>query len=665
MFLHLPPVYPSAPSDLLQVISEFIFFSSRAVTPEKLSRGKHFEVEATQDAHAFGRQAFSASSKTCQDSSGSSCSSNVSSKVVDRYIDGEEQQERSKQKKNFSHRNYHGNGNGTRKLPPRVHYTAPTSPSDTVKGKPKSHSFREARGTCLHFSSKDWVETGFGHESPRRLAKTVIERLSQTRAFPGTSSMEFDHDIPITIEDVYGGSFNRCSDPSSDMASQKFYPLDEGHENVEMEEDTDAELERRSREAEERVMLLSEELEQEIFLYDSGLDMPSLARKLTEERICLALEISALLQSRIAERASKKEQIRLAKAELDLVTRRLEKEKNELQIGLEKELDRRSSEWSFKLEKYQGEEQRLRDRVRELAEQNVSLQREVSSFHERETESRRMITYSERQLKDLSTRVEEVSKENRDLRQSFSELQEKYRGSVEDLDCIRRNFEEKERECKEMQKSITRLLRTCSEQEKTIEGLHIGFSEKIGTKPSLDKFDQLVKKLQMEQMRLTEVELALRKDVELYRVEIDSLRQENINLLNRLKGNGKEMTFKLDKEIRTRILSLQNQGLLALNESTRLCSKLLEFIKAKGSQLPETLQGKELIKNGLDVQFIVESDMKIQGFKRGAESLTRSLQTISTSLHEISTSVNSKSESSFKDAEGSKKQNDQISEVST
>ena len=50
----------------------------------------------------------------------------------------------------------------------------------------------------------------------------------------------------------------------------------------------------------------------------------------------------------------------------------------------------------------------------------------------------------------------------------------------------------------------------------------------------------------------------------------------------------------------------------------------------------EVKQGIEFISNGLDGQFIVESGMKIQGFKRGMENLTRSLQAMSALLHEKS-----------------------------
>ena len=100
-----------------------------------------------------------------------------------------------------------------------------------------------------------------------------------------------------------------------------------------------------------------------------------------------------------------------------------------------------------------------------------------------------------------------------------------------------------------------------------------------------------------------------------------------------------------------------------LNESTQLCSQLLEFIKGKAGQLSETKQGIEFIKNGLDGQFVVESDMKVQGFKRQIESLTRSLPTISALLHEKSSLVASTSQSLHMDAM-SGKLNDQTPVVS-
>ncbi|KAK9283093.1 hypothetical protein L1049_011323 [Liquidambar formosana] len=632
----------------------------RALTPERHPNTKRFEVAGIRNAQEIERPGSAGSYRSHNDLSGSSSfsSSNVSNKIVDRYIDGEEQQERSMPNNSSSQINHTGNGNGAGRRPPRVQYTAPTSPMDGVKEKPRSHSFREGGGTRLQFSNRDWTEHGFGHESPRRLAKNVIERLSQCQVLPKTCSKGFDPDIPITIEDIYGGSLNGCSSSNSDGVAQKSCQLHGPYETtngcygedfsglrkqncfpgdncgglypVETEEDVDVEIRRKLQEAEERVMFLSEELEQESFLRDSGFDVPGLIqtiRNLNEERISLALEVSGLLQCRISERASAKEELRLVRSELDLQTRRLKKEKNELQSGLEKELDRRSNDWSFKLEKYQLEEHRLRER-------------------------------------GLTTRVEESAEENRDLRQNLSELQEKYRAAEEDRDCIRSNYEEKEKECKELRKSITRLLRTCTEQEKTIDGLREGLGEEVGKKQSLEKFDKHVGKLQMEHMRLTGVEQTLRREVESYRLEVDSLRHENINLLNRLKGNVKvdgSLSFKLDQELWTRICCLQNQGLSLLNESTCLCSKLLEFIKGKGSHIPDSKQGIEVIKSGLDGQFVVESDMKVQGFKRGTESLARSLKTMSALLQEKSNPSSLESQAQCTEDDGSEQLNVQSS----
>lgn len=153
--------------------------SSRCFTPERQVRERQFEVQ--------------------QDSSGSSstCSSNLSSKVLDRYIDGEEHLEQCKQKSTSSRSDVSSSIN-RRRLPPRVHCT---SPSNNLNDKRKSHSFREAKGTRHRLASTDRVENGSRHGSPRSLARNVIERLSESH---GKSNHE-----PITIQDVYGGSRDR------------------------------------------------------------------------------------------------------------------------------------------------------------------------------------------------------------------------------------------------------------------------------------------------------------------------------------------------------------------------------------------------------------------------------------------------------------------------
>ncbi|XP_039047277.1 girdin-like [Hibiscus syriacus] len=414
----------------------------------------------------------------------------------------------------------------------------------------------------------------------------------------------------------------------------------DGSNSSEKEENSDVELQRRLKEAEERV------------------DVSSLVhsvRCLKEEKTKLALEVSDLLRFRISERASSRDELRIARAEMESQIEKLAKEKHETQLVFEKEINRRSCYWSVKLEKYRLEEKRLCDRVQELVEQNVSLQREVNSFNDKETENRSLTKYSEQQLKELTIMIEKLNNENRDLSRSLS--QERYRAAVEDVACVRINLEEKE-ECKELQRSVTRLLRTCTEQEKTIELLRDGYSKETEKKQSPENNKQKVKKLQMEQMRLTGVELALRKEVESYRLEAYSLRHENIDLSNRLRGSRNDtirLTFKLDNELQDRVWSLQNRGLSMLNEMIGVSSKLILFIKGKTNQLRET-------QPVLDSQFVIESDLKIEGFKHGFESLTRSLRTISGLFHEKSSLVASDSHLASIDPTMSTKLNNQPSE---
>jgi len=69
----------------------------------------------------------------------------------------------------------------------------------------------------------------------------------------------------------------------------------EGLSCDEPEEDADAELMTRSKEPEERVILVSKKLEPDSFFLDAGYDVSALIqtiRHLLEEKISLALEVS-------------------------------------------------------------------------------------------------------------------------------------------------------------------------------------------------------------------------------------------------------------------------------------------------------------------------------------------------------------------------------------
>ncbi|GER54966.1 ATP binding protein [Striga asiatica] len=580
---------------------------SRPQTPERLqTRSERIDAAMVPNAHR-------ANSDLSEDSL--YCSSNVSSSILDRYIDGEQELDERLSKTNSSQFD---------KRPPMLQLPAAR---DARQRKPKSQSFREAKITPKHCN-----------ESPRELAKHVVERLSSQSHF--LASKEFEHqDSPITIDDIYGRTFNNgCSNVYPEGASSENLhaetsdgsPLHEktlGFLEKDAVVDNDVQLFRKFEEAENRAAILSQEFGMENYLECRGYsvaDLVQMIRSLTEEKVNMAREVSTVLEDRIAEKRFLTEKLKLARVELGAQTRRLTKEKNELQLTLEKELDRRSSEWSLKLDKLQEEEHRLRERVRELAEQNVALQREVSAYSENEANSRNRITLSEKQLGDLSDQCKEAMEENHYLQSSLSEMQEKARAAEEERDCIRRNYEDKVAECKNSHQSISRLQRTCNEQEKTIDGLR-GLCEKaLGKNISQESLDFGSAKLQVEHMRLTEVEHGLRKEVESYRAEVDSLRRENIDLLNRLKKDGPFSTFKLDQELESRVSCLEYQIVQLLMESTQLGRKLIESLKINGQASAACLDG----------QALVECEVKLKGLERAAENVTSSLRTVSSVLQE-------------------------------
>ncbi|PHT97401.1 hypothetical protein BC332_33670 [Capsicum chinense] len=188
-----------------------------------------------------------------------------------------------------------------------------------------------------------------------------------------------------------------------------------------------------------------------MFLHGRDLSVPVLIRtirRLTKEKVQMTSEFSSMLRNQVAERAPAKEETNILQEELDSRTRRLETEKNELQSVMEKELDRRSSDWSLKLEKYQIEQHRLRERARELAEQNVSLQREVTSFNKKVVDNRIKMSFSVKHLEGLCKRIEKVSEENQNLRQQLTQVQAEYRVAQDNRDYVRENYQEKVKELK-------------------------------------------------------------------------------------------------------------------------------------------------------------------------------------------------------------------------
>ncbi|KAG9145342.1 hypothetical protein Leryth_008273 [Lithospermum erythrorhizon] len=621
----------------------------RSLTPERQRRSKRSEAAAAHIIERAQHDSLLASREYCDPSESSSHSSDASTRVLDLYVDGEHDELKSVPKRSFNPKNF-DKEKGSKHLS-REHFEKFTLPSHGREQNPKSQSFREFKGSQQHLLSKDQLEKKVRHESPQKIARSVVERLSQSKFSSKISPKGSDPEIPITIEDIYNGKVSRCSSVFSDGHSQKS-SMDESIETVnecytrnygimnhiEALEDVNDGIPQKLKEAEERVIFFSEQLEHETFFLVRDMSVPSLIqtiRNLAKDRLNLAIEVPALFREWNADRKAVTEELRRTRAELDAQTRRLEKENHELQSTLEMELDRRSSDWILKLDKYQAEDHRLRERVRELAEQNVTLQREVSSFTERDADDKIRITSLEQQLEDLGTRVDELRVENKDLHQDLYNFQEKYRAEKEARESIQLNNEDKMKECMDLHRSVTRLQRTCSEQEKSIDGLR-GLCEELGKNMSAEDFDSQLGRLRTDNMRLTGLEQSLRKEVETYRLELDSLRHENINLFQRLKGRSKGgcSSFKLECELWNRVNILQNQGLSLLVNSAELCGKLLNQVKRNSCRNVKDVSYNE--NSGLQ-NLVIESEVKLQGCKRGIENLSRCLQSVRNMLEENST----------------------------
>lgn len=662
--------------------------SCHSQTPERYTRIKRGNRATVQQSDAVDMLDSPSSSTGCQCSSGNSPYSSPiplrcraapltkilnKNKILDLYID-EEHREINPRKDSQKHSSDTGNDGrlvesrvipSTRR-PPRAQSTAPSSPTYS-KGNARTYSLREVKDISRHLYTQDWTRDDLLPTSPQKHTRRNCEKL--LHVLPGKTMMksrDSDSETTVTTEDIYEDSSNAQPILNSNVIAQNHSSdltpydningysteeplgfqrqscfLEHGSVGVKndssissgpQENNTDEELYEKQKEVEQMLMLVSEEDLELEELKNSSLDELTLLqtiRNIAEDRRYLALELASQIKCRISERSSAKERLKKAKLELDIRTRRLEKEKNELQSSLEKELDRRSSSWSLKLEKFQSEEQRLRERVRELAEQNVSLQREVSLLKGNEVDTRSRIMSSEMQLNNLTASLKEVRTENQDLHHALSELQERFKGAAEERDCIKISYKEKEKEIKELQKVVVRLRRVCSEQDKTINGLRQGYSNEIG-KVSIDRGDNL-NRLQMEQLRLTGVEQMLRKEVESCRNEMESLRHENMCLLDRLQGTGNGYGFsssKLDKELRVRLDCLQTQGLSLLNDNILFCGNLLGFMKHKQYE-----HGQEA-NNDFDGCSVAECTVKYQSLARRLENYKRSLQTIPKILDE-------------------------------
>ncbi|KAF8731195.1 hypothetical protein HU200_016519 [Digitaria exilis] len=523
--------------------------------------------------------------------------------VLDLYIDGEQEVTglSDKQNQKFSIRStapYLGQGR-----PPRPNYTAPSSPKlrkeenlsniDIDKAW-HSHAHEETNDTCKVAS----ISHGGGQD---------VSQFGESRA----QTMTTVEDIYEELQDVRPPSpflYSTSADPISSATSSKIL-----------------------------MKTCFEELKKlRLFLENSRLnalrhkrldstEMLQLIQGLIEDRKKLASELSSQIKARLTERFATKEEYKRSKLELETRTRRLEKETIDIQSALERELDRRSNEWSVKLEKFQSEEQRLRERVRELAEQNVSFQREITSLESYKVDATSRIKSLELQNKHLDNELQKVKDDRDNLHNSLVESHDSLAQAIEERDKLREFLNDKEESNKALHKVIARLQRASNEQEKTITGLRQGFSTEL-EKRAVGNSD-ITYNMQMELNRLTGVEQNLRREIQSCTLEMVSLRQENVEILNRLQRSEDGVNFstiRIDQELHARVDRLQMQALSLLDDAGQLCAKLLELIKSNSS------------KNCSDVDSlaVIEHTLKYQSIKGGIDNVKQRLRTIKSLLME-------------------------------
>ncbi|KAL6657339.1 hypothetical protein ACP70R_005119 [Stipagrostis hirtigluma subsp. patula] len=517
--------------------------------------------------------------------------SNLSNKneVLDRYIDGgQEDTSIIEKEKQYSSATSMVSNLGR---PPR--------PQSTVPSMPKS--VKDITGTYQNVDLKDiYLEQLTREGAEHADMSDVFERFPHLEDYKSEST--------TSVDDIYE-DLQAVRPPNTICPS--ICPISEEHES-------DDKLLQRAKEVESRFIFPSgDEYELSTFR-DKRLksnDMFQLIQHLTEDRKQLAHELSSQIKARVAERFAAKEQYRQSKKELGTRTRRLEKEKSEVQANLEREMDRRSQDWSVRLLKFQSEEERLHERVRELAEQNVSFQREI-------TDGSSKVASLELQNSKLNDELEKLRIERDNLHNSSVDLHARLTKVAEERDHIRGYLKDKEGENRALNKVIARLQTTCNEQERTITGLRQGY--RVELDKSAECNSDKMSKLQMELVRLTGVEQKLRGEVRSCHLEVESLRNENIALLNRLQSarNGSSFSMiRLDQELQIRVDKLEMQGLSLLDKITQLCTKLLDFMKHKRHE-SESFSD------------ITCYTFEYQSIKEGIEGLKQSLKTTNSILTE-------------------------------
>ncbi|KAM0848532.1 hypothetical protein ACQ4PT_054335 [Festuca glaucescens] len=541
--------------------------------------------------------------------------------VLDRYIEGEQEAAIQNEKRRQSSPT-RSVGSSSRR-PPRPHY-AVTSFQKSVKESLETYPNVNANDAYLHQLAEERANDSCKNTTLSNASKNHASVLDDFGRFPHVEDYKSEsfpsvEDIYVDFQDVQ--LLNIIQD-----APQNYH--DNDMDFALEEQETDDKLLQRAKEVEERFIALSgESFELNMSRYKrlSSNEMFQLLQCLTEDRRQLADELSSQIKARLTERFNAKEQYKRSMKESDIRARKLEKEKTEIQSALEREIDRRSNDWSARLSRFQSEEERLRERVRELAEKNVSFQRELTSIEANRVDASEKVASLEMQNIKLTDELEKVRKEHNNLQKSSVELHAQFTKVAEEKGHIRGFLKDKDGDNKALHQVVARLQTICNEQEKTIAGLRQGFSAELD-KESAGCSSERKSRMQIELIRLTGVEQKLRGEVQSRRLEVEALRQENIALLNRLQSTENGSSFssiRLAQELQARVDNLQIQGLTLLDKTSQLCTKLLDLVKCRRH---ENEHDRDI--DALDYT------LEFQSIKGGIENMKRSLRATNAALAE-------------------------------
>ncbi|KAM0909300.1 hypothetical protein ACQ4PT_014914 [Festuca glaucescens] len=541
--------------------------------------------------------------------------------VLDRYIEGEQEAgiQNEKRRQNSPTRSVGSNS----RRPPRPHYTVP-SVQKSMKESLETYPNVNANDAYLHQLAQERANDSCKNTTLSNASKNHASVLDDFGRFPHVE--DYKSESFPSVEDIYEDFQDVQLSNVIQDAPQHYH--DNDMDFALEEHETDDKLLQRAKEVEERFIALSGgsyELNMSRYKRLSSNEMFQLLQCLTEDRRQLADELSSQIKARLTERFNAKELYKRSMKESDIRARKLEKEKTEIQSALEREIDRRSNDWSARLSRFQSEEERLRERVRELAEKNVSFQRELTSIEANRVDASEKVASLEMQNIKLTDELEKVRKEHNNLQNSSVELHAQFTKAAEEKGHIRGFLKDKEGDNKALHQVVARLQTICNEQEKTIAGLRQGFSAESG-KESAGCSSERKSRMRIELIRLTGVEQKLRGEVQSRRLEVEALRQENIALLNRLQSTENGSSFssiRLAQELQARVDNLQIQGLSLLDRTSQLCTKLLDLVKCRRH---ENEHDRDI--DALDYA------LEFQGIKGGIENMKRSLQATNAVLAE-------------------------------